>query len=366
LATTSTARLLFNRTKLLDQVNQWRAHLPGIAPHYAVKANNDPQLLRWLRAAGAQFDCASVNEMREVLRVGATPADIIYAQPCKAIPDIRKAQQIGVPNTVVDSVEEVQKLAEGGWRGGTLIRLMVPDAGSAQPFSRKFGAPIAWASDILYALKHAKLKHTGWSFHVGSGCTTPAQYRQAIELCATGAAMRHANTEIVDIGGGFVPDREQFAAAASAICGAKTLFPLTTRWIGEPGRFLCAPVATAEIEVIGRKPRLGPDGRPDGWRYTVDESVYGLFSNIPFDGFRPEFKLLATDAEKRDRVPATVFGRTCDSADCLAEDVTLPELHVGDRLQVENMGAYTLVSASEFNGFPKARRVYDEPLPELR
>lgn len=297
--------------------------------------------------------------MREVLRVGAKPADIIYAQPCKAVADIRKAQRIGVPNTVVDSVEEVQKLAEGGWRGGTLIRLMVPDAGSAQPFSRKFGAPLAWAPDILYALKHANLKHTGWSFHVGSGCTTPTQYRQAIELCAAGAAMRHANTEIVDIGGGFVPEHDQFAAAASAICGAKTLFPLRTRWIGEPGRFFCGPVATAEIEVTGRKPRLGPDGQPDGWRYTVDESVYGIFSNIPFDGFRPEFKLLSPDAAIRPRVQATVFGRTCDSADCLADDVTLPELRVGDRLQVENMGAYTLVSASEFNGFPKARRVYD-------
>lgn len=361
MATTSTARLLFNRSKLLAQVTQWKALLPGVSPHYAVKANNDPTLLRWLHAAGAQFDCASITEMREVGRVGANPADIIYAQPCKRVADIQKAQRIGVPNTVVDSVEEVQKLAEGGWRGGTLIRLLVPDAGSAQPFSRKFGAPLAWAPDILYALKHANLRHTGWSFHVGSGCTTPNQYRQAIELCAEGAAMRHANTEIVDIGGGFVPDRDQFAAAASAICGAKTLFPLSTRWIGEPGRFFCGPVATAEIEVTGRKPRLGPDGQQDGWRYTVDESMYGLFSNIPFDGFRPEFRLLAHDAALRPTANATVFGRTCDSADCLSNDVLLPELHVGDRLEVENMGAYTLVSASEFNGFPRARRVYDAP-----
>jgi len=360
LATTSSARLLFSRSKLLAQVNQWRRLLPGVSPHYAVKANNDPQLLRWLQAAGVQYDCASINEMREVLRVGATSTDIIYAQPCKRVADIKKAQHIGVPNTVVDSVEEVQKLAEGGWRGGTLIRLLVPDAGSAQPFSRKFGAPLAWVPDILYALKHANLRHTGWSFHVGSGCTTANQYRQAIELCATGAAMHHANTEIVDIGGGFVPDRNQFAAAATAINGARTLFPLTTRWIGEPGRFFCGPVATAEIEVTGRKPRLGADGRPDGWRYTVDESVYGLFSNIPFDGFKPRFQLLATDAATRPMAPATVFGRTCDSADCLVENTTLPELRVGDRLQVENMGAYTLVSASEFNGFPQARRIYDE------
>jgi ornithine decarboxylase len=319
-----------------------------------VKANNDPNLLRWLRAAGAQFDCASVREMRDVLRIGAQPADILYAQPCKKANDVRMAQKLGVPVTVVDSVEEVLKLAEGQWRGGVLIRLMVPDAGSAQPFSRKFGAPMAWVPDILSALKATRQRHMGWSFHVGSGCAAPEQYWRAIELCAEGAAKANAHTEIVDVGGGFVPDPEIFAASAAAIRHARPLFPVSTRWIGEPGRFFCGPVAEAEIRVIGKKPAL--DGH--GFRYTVDESVYGLFSNIPFDGFQPAFELLDAEAPRRPRVPSTLFGRTCDSADCLAVDVDLPELYVGDRLRVPNMGAYTVVSASEFNGFPKAKRIY--------
>jgi ornithine decarboxylase len=93
-----------------------------------------------------------------------------------------------------------------------------------------------------------------------------------------------------------------------------------------------------------------------GWRYTVDESLYGAFSNIPFDGQRPVFKLIGDD--ERPRVRATLFGRTCDSADCLAEDIELPELRIGDWLSVDDMGAYTLVSSSEFNGFPLARREY--------
>ena len=350
-----TAVLRFSRQRLLNQVALWRTCLPTVAPHYAVKSNNDPRLLQWLQAANVQFDCASPREMREVLRAGATPADIVYAHPCKPPADIRAARRIGVPNTVVDSPEEVIKLAAAGWRGGSLIRLLVPDAGSAQPFSRKFGAPMSWVPEILHTMRAAGIKHTGWSFHVGSECARPQQYRQAIELCAAADEHCHVPAEIVDVGGGFLPDEASFRAAAAVIQDAQRLFPDSTRWIGEPGRFLSAPVAELEMEVIGLK-----RGLEGGWRYTVDETIYGTFSNIPFDGQKLQYRLLAPDAAERPRVRATLFGRTCDSADCLAADIELPELRLGDRLAVASMGAYTVVSASEFNGFPCPKRVYQE------
>lgn len=326
-----------------------------MTPHYAVKANNDPQLLKWLRTGGAKFDCASPREILDVYRAGGQAEDIVYAQPCKKISDLEYVNHLGIPHTVVDSPEEIHKLAAAKWSGGSLIRLLVPDAGSAQPFSRKFGAPLAWVPTMLDLMRGYGLRHTGWSFHVGSVCGDASQYRRAIEVCAEAGAHRAANNAVVDVGGGFVPIEAEFAAAAKAIREAQHLFPATTRWIGEPGRFLCGPVARAEVPVIGAKPTV--DGA--GWRYTVDESVYGIFSNIPFDGFRPTFQLLAPDAASRPRVRATIFGRTCDSADCLATDIELPQLRVGDVLAVEQMGAYTTVTASEFNGFPAPLTVYE-------
>ncbi len=352
---------------MLAQLNLWRTHLPTVQPHYAVKANNDPQLLRWLAAFGVQFDCASIREMHDVQAAGAHPAkDIVYAQPCKTVADIKKAAALQVPLTVVDSPEEVDKLREARWPGNVLIRLLVPDKGSAQPFSRKFGAPIDWVPDIRRALDAARIPHVGWSFHVGSMCSAPAQFATAIQLAAA-ASTTPTSRQIVDLGGGFLHDAPSFAAAAAAIKTAMPLFPPTTRWIAEPGRFFAAPAAEAEIEVIGVKSRLPPacpsgdpsDRRhPVGVRATVDESVYGLFSNIPFDAQIPEFHHIDPQARHRPPTPTTLFGRTCDSADCLAEDILLPELRVGDRLRVPTMGAYTIVSASEFNGFPQARRVY--------
>jgi ornithine decarboxylase len=350
------ATFFFSRQRLLTQIALWRTHLPYVTPHYAVKSNNDSTLLQWLHKEGVRFDCASPREMQQVLVTGARPSHIVYAHPCKSTNDVREAQGLGVPNTVVDSPEEVIKLAEGGWKGGVLVRLMVPDSGSAIPFSKKFGAPIGWVPDILTALKAAGLRHMGWSFHVGSLCTQPNQFRTAIELCAAASADNKAPAAIVDIGGGFIPDAAQFKAAAAEITASMRLFHPTTQWIAEPGRFMSAPVVELQVQVIGVKRRT--DG--SGWRYTIDESIYGAFSNIPFDGQRPVYTLLDPEAEKRPRVRATLFGRTCDSADCLAEDMELPELRVGDWLSVQNMGSYTLVSASEFNGFPQPTCRYEE------
>lgn len=337
----------------MQQLAQWRRHLPTISPHYAVKSNNDPQLLRWLKREGANFDCASPREITQVLKAGAKPQDIIYANPCKSHADVSTAWKAGVRLTVVDSPEEVQKLQEAGWIGDTLIRLKVPDAGSAQPFSRKFGAPLSSVPDILAAIRSTpRIRHTGWSFHVGSLCSVPRQFSQAIELCAEGDQLAGQRAAIVDIGGGFIPDPDLFAAAAAEIRAGQRWFPPAggTKWIGEPGRFLSSPVATLHVTVIGVKQQNN--------QVTVDDSVYGTFSNIPFDGQKPIYTLLAPDAATRSRVKATLFGRTCDSADCLAEDIELPELRVGDVLEVRNMGAYTTVSASYFNGFPMPDRLY--------
>jgi len=112
------------------------------------------------------------------------------------------------------------------------------------------------------------------------------------------------------------------------------------------------------VQVSGVKRGL----EPETWRYTLDESIYGAFSNIPFDGFRfgDSFRLADESEEKRPLVKAMIYGRTCDSADLIAENIVCPELRVGDWLRVDNMGAYTVVSGSEFNGFKRPKRVYEE------
>lgn len=321
--------------------------------------------MRWMTEIypSIGFDCASEGEIREAIPISNK---IIYAQPCKKSEDIQIAQAKGVNLTVTDSVEEVEKLAEAGWTGEVLVRLLVSDAGSKQPFGKKFGAPHAWLPKMFEVAKYHKLNMTGFSFHVGSECETPQQYEDAIRDCklAQDEATRHGFiSKIIDIGGGFLSDNESFIGIAECVKRARAqYFPdPDVQMIAEPGRFLVAPTHTLYTTVIGKKPVWPPpisNSSPD-WRITIDESVYGCFSNIPFDHQRPKLERIREAIEGEKRKPTIVFGRTCDSGDCIGTDIPMYEVKVGDVLRVRNMGAYTTVTSSEFNGFPKPGRIYE-------
>jgi ornithine decarboxylase len=198
---------------------------------------------------------------------------------------------------------------------------------------------------------------SGFSFHVGSECLNKAQYVDALQLCknASFIAKKYGyDTKTIDIGGGFLHQEEPFTETAKVIKKSMNVFDYDVEWIAEPGRFLAAPTHTLYTTVIGKKRAL-PNENGLKWRITVDESIYGAFSNIPFDHQKP---LFLNKGNTKEKVNITIFGRTCDSGDTIAENILLSEPDIGDLYEIPDMGAYTTVTASEFNGFPKAQRIY--------
>ena len=124
--------------------------------------------------------------------------------------------------------------------------------------------------------------------------------------------------------------------------------------IAEPGRFLAQPSQDLFVKVIAKKPGL--NGK--GFRYVIDESLYGHFSCIPFDHQTPAWVRVSQDDTQRNKSESIIFGRTCDSLDVIAKG-EMDELEVGDWLYFPLMGAYTSATASEFNGFPKPEIIHD-------
>jgi len=337
-------------SRIDNTIGLWKKQLPMVKPFYAVKCNPAPQLLHHLCDAGIGFDCASERELHEVQKLARHESvdRIIYANPCKSSRDIDVARTMGAPTTVVDSVEEVYKLKE--YTGGALVRISVDDSGSAMPFSSKFGT-----TDVVQIAQAAKtigLSLRGISFHVGSGSSERdahakairAAYKSLIQVSQLG---HEADT--IDIGGGYLADPNQFWATSMAIRGAiqevddDSSSPI--RWIAEPGRFLATKSFDFYVQVIGKK------RAEKGWKYTVDDSLYGQFSSILFDYARPKW-VRVSNGDKREKTPGVVFGRTCDSVDVIAKVESMEELEVGDWLWFPAMGAYTRATASEFNGFP--------------
>jgi ornithine decarboxylase len=80
--------------------------------HYAVKSNPDIHILRLLVTLGSNFDCASMDEIRIMLELGATPDRIIFANPVKSEHHIEFARSKNVKIMTFDCVEEAQKISK--------------------------------------------------------------------------------------------------------------------------------------------------------------------------------------------------------------------------------------------------------------
>ncbi len=352
----------FARSRVHANWNLWNKELSNIRPYYAVKCNPERVLLQTLSSLGAGFDCASGRELMEVADIASLKEDfrhrVVYANPCKPQRDLLKAKALGSPITVIDSCEEVEKLKSVKWQGSALIRLLVEDKGSLMPFSNKFGLSSDKVEDLAKFANQQGISLKGVSFHVGSGCQDPDQYKKAMKQSHDAISVLNKSghtANIVDIGGGFLPSDDKFEKYARKIrCSLTPYNQQTLTYIAEPGRFFATSAFDLFVQVIGKKPSL--DGQ--GWRYTIDESLYGQFSCIPFDQKQPLWMRVPTsydtkDHKPRKKVKGTLFGRTCDSLDLIAKSESMEELMVGDWLWFPNMGAYSSVTASEFNGFPR-------------
>ncbi|KAJ7675050.1 ornithine decarboxylase [Mycena rosella] len=360
-------------TQVYRQHLRWRACLPQIQPFYAVKCNPDPYVLRLLAALGAGFDCASNGEISQVLDIGGIhPSRIIFANPCKAVSFVRNAAKMGVDMMTFDNADELYKIARAHPRAQLVVRILTDDSKSLCQLGIKFGAPLATVPGLLAKAKELGLAVVGVSFHVGSGCYDPSVYTDAVMRARTafdmGADAGHRFT-LLDVGGGF--EDAVFEQAASFLSDAiDTYFPDRSgiKIIAEPGRFYVSKAFSLATNIIARRAPLGEtpaaSSEEPSVMYYINDGVYGAFNCILFDHQTAHPHVLSMGGSFH--VPAdeplhtsSVWGPTCDSIDCVCPTTQLPRaLRVGDWLGFDNMGAYTICAASQFNGFQLSKVVY--------
>ena len=118
--------------------------------------------------------------INQIINLSINSNRIIYANPYKSISDIKHAIKQNIDMTVVDSVNELDKLRDNNLE--VLVRIKVNDKDSLMPFSSKFGADFEETIDILKLAKKYNKNISGFSFHVGSGCYNPVQYYEAVKM----------------------------------------------------------------------------------------------------------------------------------------------------------------------------------------
>lgn len=350
-------------------VRDWHRELPRIQPFYAIKCNSTIPFLRAISDLDLGFDCASKNEVAEVLLQGVDPDRIIFANPCKAIPHISYAKANGINLTTVDNEDELLKIKRFHPDCGVLIRIMTDDSNSSCPLSVKFGASIEYSKILISNCKQLDLNLKGIAFHVGSGCTDWQALNKAIKDSRTlfdFAQSKGIALDILDIGGGF--SKDSFPVSSWVVQSAiDTYFPDPefghVKMMAELGRYLASTCFTLATNITSRR------ADPIKERLYVNDGIYGSMNCTLYDHQKIEPRVLTSEGEFcffQDIAGPTstskkysVWGPTCDGLDCISTDCTLSKtVMIGDWLYFCNMGAYTMAAASGFNGFQPTSQCY--------
>jgi len=350
----ATPYLALDPARAAECFTELAAALPGVAIHYAVKANPDPRLLTRLHAAGCRFEAASWAEVRAAIKAGADPGSVLYTNPVKPAADIARAWRAGVWRFAADSDGELHKIAERAPGAAVLFRLDA-GAGGTVGDQGKFGVPPGQVPGQARLAASLGLRPYGLAFHVGSQKMDPAAWDGPIGQCAaimTDLAADGIRLEMLDLGGGFPvrydADPPPLGEYAATIGGAAAGLPYPVQLACEPGRAIAAPAGTMVASVIGAAWRHGT------MRVSLDAGAFhGLIEALE-SGRELRFPVTIPAAGQRKLVPCTLTGPSCDSQDTILDQVWLPEPRAGDQVLIGNAGAYTTCYSgrSAFNGYP--------------
>ncbi|THG35631.1 diaminopimelate decarboxylase [Glaciibacter flavus] len=339
-----------------------------VVVYYAGKAFLCTEVVRWVTAEGLRVDVCSGGELAVALAADADPALLGFHGNNKSVAEIERAVAAGVGAIVIDSREEIDRVAAAASASGRVqpVRLRVNSGVHAHTHDylatahddQKFGVPLADAPSHVEAIRaHASLRFLGLHCHIGSQIFESGGFAESASRLIAVHAQLGADVPELNLGGGFgiaytsadtpTPIEEiaiGMAEAVSAAC-AEHGIPVPRIAI-EPGRWIVGP-AGVTLYTVGTVKPVQVDG---GVRTYV--SIDGGMS----DNARPA--LYGADYSARlaarvtDAEPALVrvAGKHCESGDIVVDAEYLPsDVRPDDLLAVAATGAYCFSLASNYN-----------------
>ncbi|MFG2521802.1 diaminopimelate decarboxylase [Streptomyces sp. NPDC048527] len=338
---------------------------------YAGKAFLSRAVVRWLHEEGLNLDVCSGGELATALSAGMPPARIAFHGNNKSEEEIERAVEVGVGRIVLDSFQEIVRVAHIAERLGkrqpVQIRVTVGVEAHTHEFiataheDQKFGIALAGgqaAEAVRRALKLDGLELIGIHSHIGSQIFDMAGFevaaRRVVSLLAEVRDEHGVELPEIDLGGGlgiaYTSDDDprephEIAKALGEIvtreCEAAGL--RTPRISVEPGRAIVGPTAFTLYEVGTIKPleTLRTYVSVDG----------GMSDNIRTALYDAEYTV-ALVSRRSDAEPmlVRVVGKHCESGDIVVKDAFLPaDLAPGDLIAVPATGAYCRSMASNYN-----------------
>jgi diaminopimelate decarboxylase len=392
----STPVYIYSQSELLRRAAAFVSPAANALVCYAVKANNNPTILRLLREAGLGADVTSGGELFLALHAGFSPDKIIFSGVGKRRDEIEMALEADIRALHVESTMELEAIAAVASERQQVARIGVrvnPNIhAETHPYMttgekwHKFGVAPETAVTLFHrAREHPYLQPVGLAAHIGSQITAVPPFLQsahflvqmADELASSGVRL-----EYVDVGGGLGIEYGDWEIGGGDTARLGDLdqspnlpisqSPLISDWVTavsqpvlaagynvvmEPGRSIVGPTGMLLTRVTYTKTQgdkqfvIVDAGMSDLIRPTLYQAHHPV---LPVNG-RGETggqNLVQQEQSSPTRPARTVdvVGPICETGDWLAKDRALPPLQPGDLLAIMQAGAYGYAMASNYNG----------------
>jgi len=358
---------------------------------YAVKANSNRAILKFLAGEGAGFDIVSGGELYRVLTAGGDAARCTFAGVGKSREEIEYALEKGVYSFNVESEAELEYIA----RIAGAKNLRAPIALRANPdvdphthdyistgsHENKFGI----ALDRIAAVyeRTAKMRNidiVGVQMHIGSQITEAAPFAEAIKKVVP--IVRDLKSKygikFFSVGGGLgIVYESSFESGAKEWWDSRTdkskslsiqqyvdailpsLRELKLKILLEPGRLLVgnAGVLLTRVRYIKRTGQKKFAIVDAGMNDLIRPALYHSYHEIvPVQEPRSVGEAVSfpssRSTSKNNTERIDIVGPVCESGDFFALDREMPTVQEGDLLAIMSAGAYGFVMASNYNSRP--------------
>ena len=379
-----TPAYLYSQAAITDAFGELDRGLRGV-PHtlcFAMKANGNLSILKYLAGMGSGFDIVSGGELEHLGRVGVRGDRIVFSGVGKTREEIRAALQYrggrktgrsGILLFNVESAAELEVLQEeaahhvarGGGAPAVSIRVNPDVLAGGHPHiatgrhEHKFGLEWAEARRLYHAYRNSKsISWQGISAHIGSQIVKAQPFKEALkrligfvkELKRDGINLRY-----LDFGGGLgirytnekVPSRFEYAQMI-----ARAVKPLGLHLLLEPGRTIIAPAGVLLTRVLYTK-----HNRKKVF-VVVDAGMNDLMRPSLYGAVHPITRTTRQKSTARSSMARVdVVGPVCETGDCFLHDWPLGRVEPDDVLAIWATGAYGMSLASNYNGRCRAPEI---------
>jgi diaminopimelate decarboxylase len=352
--------------------------------YYAGKAFLSTEIARWVIEEGLNIDVCSAGELAVALAAGVDPARLGFHGNNKSLAEIDRAVSVGIGAIVIDSEQEIGRVAEAAQRHGRVqrVRLRVSSGVHAHTHEflatahedQKFGSPLSAAPGLVAQIRaHDSLDFIGLHCHIGSqifgadGFASSAA--RLIEVHA--GLLASGDVPELNLGGGFgiaynaADDPTPIAELAEAIADAVATqcrahgIPVP-RVAFEPGRAIVGPAGVTLYTVGTTKPVDVSLESTDGAAPATANRLYvsvdgGMSDNVRTALYGAEYSVrMVNRASDAASVLVRIAGKHCESGDIVVDAEYLPgDVEPGDLVAVPATGAYCWSLSSNYNYLPR-------------